>query len=128
MPAKGNPSATILIVDDDVSVREMLRLAFAAQGYEATAVATSTDCLDLLDAGAKFDVMIIDVLMPRDTPHGFALGHMVRYRNPHQRLVYMSGAVETIPKAELEAAEAPVLAKPARVGELLDAVRTALAA
>jgi two-component system, cell cycle sensor histidine kinase and response regulator CckA len=128
MPAMGNPPATILIVDDDRSVRDMLQQAFLLHGYQTTAVSTSMEALKLLDAGAAFDLMVIDVLMPAAIPHGLSFGHMVRYRNPNQRLVYMSGAVETIPKAELDAAEVPVLAKPVRVGELLEVVRTALAA
>jgi two-component system, cell cycle sensor histidine kinase and response regulator CckA len=127
MPAMGNPAATILIVDDDPSVREVLQFAFAAEGYRATAVSTSMEALKLLDDGAEFDLMVIDVLMPAATPHGLSLGHMVRYRDPSQRLVYISGAVETIPKAEIEAAEAPVLAKPVRILELLDTVQRVLA-
>jgi CheY-like chemotaxis protein len=64
MSAIGSTPATILIVDDDPNVREMLHLAFAAQGYRARAVSTSMEVLELLDAGAEFDVMIMDVLMP----------------------------------------------------------------
>ena len=128
MSAIENTPATILIVDDDPSVREMLQLAFVAEGYEASAVSTSMACLALLDAGAKFDLMVIDVLMPPSTPNGFSLGRVVRYRNPKQRLVFMSGAIESLPKRELDGAEAPVLAKPVRVADLLDAVRTVLAA
>jgi CheY-like chemotaxis protein len=70
MSAIGNPPATILIVDDDPSVRDVLVAAFAAQGFQATAVSTSMECLELLDAGADFDLMVIDVLMPPSTPHG----------------------------------------------------------
>jgi CheY-like chemotaxis protein len=127
MPAKGNPSATILIVDDDPSVRDMLLHAFAVHGYQATAVSTSMDCLRLLDAGTVFDLLIIDVVMPEGTPHGFCLGRMARYRKPSQRLLYMSGALDVIPEDELKAAEAPVLAKPVRIAELLDTVQRVLA-
>jgi CheY-like chemotaxis protein len=127
MPAKGNPSATILIVDDDPSVRDMLLHAFAVHGYQATAVSTSMDCLRLLDAGTVFDLLIIDVVMPEGTPHGFCLGRMTRYRKPSQRLLYMSGALDVIPEDELKAAEAPVLAKPVRIAELLDTVQRVLA-
>jgi CheY-like chemotaxis protein len=128
MSAIGNSLASILIVDDDPSVREMLERAFSGQGYQATAVSTSMECLELLDAGADFDLVVIDVLMPEGTPHGFSLGRMVRYRNPTQRLLYMSGAIDNIPGDELKRAEAPAVAKPVRLAELLDAVRTVLAA
>jgi CheY-like chemotaxis protein len=123
-----NTPATILIVDDDSSVRKMLEHAFSGQGYQVTAVSTSMACLALLDAGAKFDLIIIDVLMPPSIPNGFSLGRMVKYRNPTQRLVFISGAIESLPKREIGGAEAPVLSKPVRIAELLDAVRTVLAA
>jgi CheY-like chemotaxis protein len=123
----GNPSATILIVDDDPEVRAVLLHALAGDGFQATAVSTSMECLRLLDDGAEFDLMIIDILMPEATPHGFSLGGMVRYRNPRQRLIYLSGALDVIPEDELKAAEAPVIAKPARLAELLDTVRRVLA-
>ncbi len=129
MSAIGSTPATILIVDDDPGVREMLERAFSGQGYEATAVSTSMECLELLHAGADFDLMVIDVLLPEGTPHGFSLGRMVRYRNPSQSLLYMSGgAIDNIPDDELKRAEAPVLAKPVRITELLDAVRMVLVA
>jgi CheY-like chemotaxis protein len=85
------------------------------------------ECLRLLDGGAEFDLMLIDILMPEATPHGFSLGRMVRYRSPSQRVIYMSGALETISEDELKVAEAPVLAKPIRLAELLDTVRRVLA-
>jgi DNA-binding response OmpR family regulator len=128
MSAMENAPATILIVDDDPSVRETLQLAFAAEGYVASAVSTSMACLALLDAGAKFDLLVIDVLMPPSIPNGFSLGRVVRYRKPKQRLVFMSGAIESLPKRELDGAQAPVLAKPVRIAELLAAVRMVLAA
>jgi CheY-like chemotaxis protein len=127
MPAPGNPSATILVVDDDPNVRDVLQHAFALHGYEATAVSTSMEALKLLDAGAEFDLMVIDILMPESTPHGFSLGRMVRYRNPRQRLIYLSGAIDVIPEDELKAAVAPLIAKPVRVAELLDTVQRVLA-
>jgi two-component system, cell cycle sensor histidine kinase and response regulator CckA len=128
MPAMGNSSATILIVDDDPNVRDVLLHAFAVHGYQATAVSTSMEALNLLDAGAEFDLVVIDVLMPVGTPQGFSLGRMVRYRNPSQRLVYISGAIDSIPENELQGAEAPVLTKPVRIAELLDTVQRVLAA
>jgi CheY-like chemotaxis protein len=127
MPAPGNPSATILIVDDDPNVRDVLVRAIAAHGYRATAVSTSIEALDLLDAGAEFDLVVIDILMPEATPQGLSLGRMLRYRNPTQRLIYLSGALDVIPEDELKGTEAPVLAKPVRVAELIDTVQRVLA-
>ncbi|MDH3998520.1 MAG: response regulator [Desulfuromonadales bacterium] len=54
----------ILIVDDQPSLRQMLRFALTAHGYE---VAEAEDGVDALDRLAKdsFDLLIVDWQMPR---------------------------------------------------------------
>ncbi|MGO8915395.1 MAG: response regulator [Stellaceae bacterium] len=116
----------ILVIDDDPGTRDVLVGALEAAGYAVQAVATTMECLVLLSGGATFDLLIIDVLMPPPSPHGFSLGRMVRWRNPGQKLIYISGLLEAIPYAELEGAQAVVLAKPVRIAEFLDSVRWVL--
>jgi CheY-like chemotaxis protein len=127
MPTIGNPAPTILIVDDDPNVCDVLQQAFAADGYEASAVATSIDCLALLETGAKFDLLVLDVLMTPGEPHGFSLGRMARRRIPGQKIMYISGVIDSWPEAELKNAEAPVLAKPVRIAEVIETAQRVLA-
>lgn len=112
---------SILVVDDDSLVRGLLVRILDEDGYSVTGVATTMECLVLLDRGAEFDLLIIDVMMPPSMPHGLALGRMVKLRNPRQQLLYVTGALEALPRGELENAE--VLTKPVRVPEFLGVVR-----
>jgi CheY-like chemotaxis protein len=118
--------STILIVDDDPLTRAALVRMFQDDGHVPTATSTSFDCLELLDTGASFDIIVIDLVMPPGTPHGFALGRMIRTRDPFQKVLYISGNLDTLPSSELSDANAPMLAKPVRASELQEAVRSIL--
>jgi two-component system nitrogen regulation response regulator GlnG len=57
------PTGTILVADDEESIRFVLERACAQRGHAVTAVASGTEALAALRAGA-FDVALIDVKMP----------------------------------------------------------------
>jgi CheY-like chemotaxis protein len=118
---------SILVVDDDPLVRDALAGVLVNGGYRVTAIATSFECLNLLSDGHAFDLLILDIAMPPVTPHGFALGRMVRTRNRQQKLLYVSGYGDALPRNELATANAPILRKPMHASELLDAVQQVLA-
>jgi DNA-binding NtrC family response regulator len=112
---------SILIVDDDSGVRGLLVRILEEEGYLVTGVGTTMECLAFVDRGAVFDLIIIDVVMPLSMPNGFALGRMVKYRNPGQQLLYVTGVPEALPEGELETVE--IFTKPVRVPEFLQVVR-----
>lgn len=120
------PGPEILVIDDDPGTRDVLVGALEAAGYAVQAVATTMECLALLKWGATFDLLIIDVVMPAPSPHGFALGRMAKHRNASQKLLYISGLLDAMPEDELKSAQGPVLAKPVRIAEFIDTVRRVL--
>ena len=54
---------SILIVDDDVAVRRLLRVITERFGINADEAATGIECLDLLHRKV-YDVLLLDVAMP----------------------------------------------------------------
>ena len=122
MPHVG--ARSILVVDDDSVARDLLVRILEEEGYLVSGVATTMECLALLDRGALFDLPIIDVVMPPSMPHGFALGRMVKHQKPGQELLYVTGVLEALPQGEAGTAE--ILAKPVRVPEFLELVRRLL--
>ena len=122
MPHVG--ARSILVADDDSVARGLLVRILEEEGYLVSGVATTMECLVLLDRGAVFDLLIVDVVMPPSVLHGFALGRMVKHRNPRQELLYVTGVLEALPQGELETAE--ILTKPVRVPEFLEVVRRLL--
>lgn len=57
-------SATVLVVDDEVSMRGLLTLRFEAQGYRVESAASVDDAIALLNRRA-IDAIVLDVKMPR---------------------------------------------------------------
>ena len=55
----------ILLVDDDVFFRECLRDVLADQGYRVSEVGDGTAALDLAEHNGGFDVMLLDLELPR---------------------------------------------------------------
>jgi len=58
-----NPRTTILLVDDDLIVAEMLQVRLAASGYAVHHVVSATEAEAVVDAAAP-DLIIIDLLPP----------------------------------------------------------------
>jgi two-component system, OmpR family, response regulator len=56
--------ATILIVDDDPHIRELVRYLFEKTGFEVAEAADGRDALAVLE-GQSVDCAVIDVMMPR---------------------------------------------------------------
>ena len=57
------PVGTILVADDEESIRWVLERACSQHGHAVTAVGTGTEALSLLKARA-FDVALLDIKMP----------------------------------------------------------------
>jgi DNA-binding response OmpR family regulator len=54
----------ILIVDDDPSIRNLLRLVAERRGLSVDMAADGTEALDLL-AERRYDLAVVDLMMPR---------------------------------------------------------------
>lgn len=55
--------AKILVVDDSLTEREIIKKALEAEGYSVTSVADGEAALKMLDS-EKFDLILLDVVMP----------------------------------------------------------------
>ncbi|MFA7216415.1 MAG: response regulator [Candidatus Paceibacterota bacterium] len=54
----------ILLVDDDSFLLDMYSLKFKKAGVDVSAVSSSINALDKLRAGEKYDVILLDIIMP----------------------------------------------------------------
>jgi CheY-like chemotaxis protein len=55
---------TVLIVDDDSEVRQLLADGFRCSGHDVLEAGDGRIALDLLVAGIRPDVIVLDVMMP----------------------------------------------------------------
>jgi len=56
-------AARVLVVDDEPSLREMLRIVLSRDGYQVTMASSGRDAVDLLQKGA-YDLVLSDIRMP----------------------------------------------------------------
>jgi CheY-like chemotaxis protein len=113
-------SHRILVVDDDVDLRETLVEALELRGYEVASAGNGREALDLLLADqAPPCLILLDVMMP--VMDGFEFRRCMR---ADPRLAGIPVVVITAGgRGGLEALEAPVLAKPVTLSGLISTVR-----
>ena len=86
-----NKRASILVVDDDESIRDLLTLALPKQ-YICASAATAEEALGLLDR-TFFDVVITDVEMPGGS--GLELCRQICKGYPDTVVLVMSGSIKS---------------------------------
>ena len=121
----------ILVVDDDDSIRESIRLALSSAGIEAVGVENGPQALEAVSRTA-FDGAIIDLVMPG--MDGLATIQALRELSPGLPAVMISGALmradPDAPDFLSMACRLPAvtrLAKPFTLSELLRTVRGSIA-
>jgi DNA-binding NtrC family response regulator len=109
---------TILIVDDDASLRLLCRVNLELEGYnvlEAPSAAAAEDAV----AADPIDLFLLDVHIGADD--GLALMRSLRAREHDAPVVLFTGSVTLDPVTVAEADG--VVPKPFRLEQLLDVVR-----
>lgn len=111
----------ILVVDDDLDVRNLMLLVLAGEGYEVEGVAGGPEALQRL-AQDPYDLIICDLDMP--AVDGAAVYRVSRAMlTPRPPVLFISGFHDAAQySAFLRDTAAPVLAKPFDIDTLCKAV------
>lgn len=124
-PPVDEGTATILIVEDDASVRRVAVRVLTRQGYNVLEAATPVEAEAILSSrSGPIDLLVSDVVMPQKTGPQFYADLLNQY--PGLRVLFMSGYVETEIGGYAVPEGVPFLEKPFSPGQLLEEVRTAL--
>jgi CheY-like chemotaxis protein len=113
-----SPTTTILVVDDDAEVREILAETLAEFGYRVLQAASGEEALPLLERSRNIHLLITDVRMPGMS--GLELTERARTRDPSLKVILISGYFLPQPIV------ARFLKKPFHMHELASAVRSEL--
>ncbi len=119
-------SFSILVVDDEPTIRDFMRTILEDEGHRALEAGDGVEALAALEASAV-DLMILDVMMPK--MDGLQVCNHVRQSNSISHLpIIMISANDHSSMREtcLECGANAFFAKPMPFDELLDSVRDLL--
>ncbi len=115
--------ATILLVDDDNQVRDMLKKIFVMEGYEVVEAADGLQATELYDPEV-IDLVVTDIVMPEK--EGLQTIREIRQVNPEARIIAISGGGRIKPEDYLDWANRigvdQTFTKPIRRTEILAAI------
>jgi two-component system cell cycle sensor histidine kinase/response regulator CckA len=117
---------TLLVVEDEEGVRELVRRVLTRHGYEVLEARHGRDALVEAERHEKIDLLLTDVVMPEMS--GVALAAALRRRRPDLRVLYMSGYTEEeiVRRGDVGEGGLPLLQKPFTGDQLARLVRQSL--
>ncbi len=90
---------SLLIVDDEESLRTLLATALARKGYQTTTASSGLEAIELIsDQQRHFDLVLLDLNMPGAT--GIEVLKIIRICRPQTKVLVISGHIT--PEARLE--------------------------
>jgi CheY-like chemotaxis protein len=117
-----NDSRWILVVDDDVDIRETLALLLEVKGFIAVGAGDGLEALDQIRAHGRPGVVLLDLRMPRMNGPDFARALHADPTLASIPIVVLSGDA-TAPDVAAELGARGLLRKPIELDELLGVVR-----
>jgi CheY-like chemotaxis protein len=112
-------SGTILVVDDQDVVRDIVRLILEKAGYTVLVAGSPNAAIDLVRDAGQIDLLITDIVMPE--MDAFELAERIACEIPGIRILYTSGYTDA-------GAEGPFIQKPFTPAQLVEKVSAVLAA
>jgi two-component system, OmpR family, response regulator MprA len=94
----------VLVIDDDEALLRVLRLSLASDGFDVTTAADGAAGLEKLDEGGEYDVVVLDLQMPRLDGRSFYREMVSRGHKTRVLILSAYGAEEA--RRELGAAAA----------------------
>jgi PAS domain S-box-containing protein len=107
-----NGRETILIVEDDAAVCELVRAILDSRGYKILTAARPLEAeKKLVESGNRVDLLISDVIMPEIS--GTELARRLALNNPGMKILFMSGYVgDAMARAGVAERDVALLQKP----------------
>jgi len=119
-------SETILLVEDEISVRELVREGLEEQGYRLLVAANGEEALAMYRAHNRaIDLLLTDVVMPGMS--GVELAQRMQTLSPALKVLYMTGYTDTVTsKHGLLDESIALLQKPFTIGQLTGKIHKTL--
>lgn len=119
-------SESLLVVDDEDSLRNLLGVAFKGKGYRTATAATGLEAIELIgDTTQPYDLVLLDLNMPG--ANGLEVMKIIRLCRPRAKVLVISGHISPEMRLEFEKlGHREFVQKPYRLDELGRRVRSVL--
>ena len=119
-------SETVLVVDDEPTVRRLLRRLLEDQGYRVLVACDGDDALKIAEAHpGQLDLLLSDIVMPGLSGPALAAEFLLRW--PDTPVLFMSGySIDALAGHEPSVDAAAIVAKPFGLADMCRRVRDAL--
>lgn len=115
---------TVLVLDDDASVRRTIERVLGSQGFSVIAAMDAHEANQLVDMhDGRIDLIVADLVLPGIG--GYEAANRIIAKRPEARALFISG-FSTRDRRQIEEAGEAFLAKPFEIPELLDRLRMLL--
>lgn len=118
------PPLRVLLVEDELIVRQVVTEMLQAQGYAVTSTDDPEQALELSATGEVYDLLITDLVMPK--LDGYELAVALAEQAPKLKVIFISGYSSTTSRPELAEDEVGFLQKPFSIGDLAAKIREVL--
>lgn len=116
MPYRDQGFLTVLVIDDDPQIRDLVSRVVLSEGHQSVAVGSAEAGLELLPYHV-FDVAILDHRLPG--MEGLVLGEYLHRNNPHMEVALMTGDPDPRLHRLADAAGLELLHKPFELDEIV---------
>jgi len=122
-----NQDHGILVVEDDPAIRRLVSMVLQRQGFRTDAAADGLEAVAKLKT-SSYDVIVLDLMMPN--LDGFSFINMFAAEDPQQlrKVIVTSAASPAVIRERMKGTPFSLLPKPFDITELVDHVRSCIAA
>jgi CheY-like chemotaxis protein len=117
-------SFSILVVEDEDDVRELVSTSLRNRGYSVLSVPNAEVALQILMEQVKFDLLFTDIVMP-GIMDGFELADRAKRLQPGLKVLYATG-FSHVSRRGTDQLHGKLIHKPYRPDEIAAEVRQAL--
>ena len=127
MAEKKASDTAVLVVEDDMAIRRLVKMVLAREGYHVELAADGLEAVLKLGV-VDYDVIILDLMMPN--LDGFTFISTIAENDPDRlrKIIVTSAASPGVIAARMKGKPFDLLPKPFDINELLDRVRACVAA
>lgn len=113
--------SSVLIVDDDAMLLDMLRSGLSLEGYNCESTTSPTFAIELIDK-ILFDLLITDIGMPE--MNGLELTKKAKGLRPNIKTIIMTGLIDNFSWDDvMEAGASDFIKKPFTIKELIARIK-----